>query len=253
MTSSNVSSDHLTESRMVRSWERAGAFAALAASVLTILWLVTLAAAPPPAGGSAAEHLAALAANDFGHSLTFVVVLPIGLVLVPVWIALAFRSWRAHPVASLLCVAYGLLYAPLSTTAYWLQLTAARGLADAYRSDPTAAATAYQLLDFGPTTSVCSALDVLGYAVLGVGIIAAAVLLWSRSRLAWMAAAMFVASGGLSIAGAIGIALRWPWLEAAAIASGAPFLLAAIATTWLLWPRPSGYPAAASAEATVVA
>ena len=234
MLSSAVSSAGLNEAGIVRSWERAGAVAAGTASVLTILWLATMMAIPPPAGGSVAEHLAALAADDVGHALTFAVVLPLGLVLVPVWIALAVRSWRAHPVAAALCVAYGLMYAPLSTVAYWLQLTVARGLADAHRTDPVAATTAYQLLDFGPTTSVSTALDVLGYAVLGLGIIAAAILLWPLSRLARIAAVMFATSGVLSIAGALGIALRSPWLEPAAIASGAPFLLAVIATAWLL-------------------
>ncbi len=240
MTSLTISSPRIAEARVVRSWERAGAVAAIVASALTILWLLTLAAAPPPAGGSTAEHLAALAADDLGHSLTFAVVLPIGLVLVPVWISLAVRAWRAHLVAAVLCVAYGLMYAPLSTTAYWLELTAARGLADAYRTEPASAVTAYRLLDFGATTSVATALDVLGYAILGLGLVAAAVLLWSRDRLARVTAVMFLASAGLSIAGAIGIALRWSWLEPAAIASGAPFLLAAIATAWLLWTsRPS--------------
>jgi hypothetical protein len=223
-----------TEAHAVRALSRAGAWAGVAGTILTIAWLMTMIAAPLPAGGSVVDHVEALRGDDIRRSLLFVVVVPLGLTFVPVWIALAARAWRAHPVAASLAVAYGLMYAPLSTTAYWLQLTAARGIADAYGRDPVAAIAAYQLFDFGATTSLTSALDVLGYAVLGLGTIAATWLLWSDGRLGRLTGLAFAASGTLSIVGAAGIALRWDWLAAGAIIGGLPFLIGIIGVTWIL-------------------
>ncbi len=224
-----------TESGVVHALVRAGAWAAVAGSVLTIVWLVTMVVAPPSSAPTALDRLRELRADDARWSLMFVVVLPLGLTFVPVWIGLAARAWRRHPVAAVLTVAYGLLYAPVSTTAYWLQLTAARGLADAYEQDPAGALAAYRLFDFGAASSLTMALDVLGYAVLGLGTLAAAVLLWSDGRLGRVAGLMFIASAVCSIGGAVGIALRWDWLGAGAIAGGAPFLVAMIVVAWLLW------------------
>jgi hypothetical protein len=224
-----------TEYRAVRALSRAGAWAAAAAAVLTIVWLITLVAWPPYPGGTTAEHLEALLADDACWSLGFAVTLPLGLTLVPVWIALAARAWRAHPVAASLTLVYGLMYAPLSTAAYWLQLTTARGVAEAYDRDPAAALAAYQLFDFGTTASLTMAFDTLGYAVLGLGTMSVAVLVWAGGRLGRLIGVMFATSGVLSIAGAVGIALRWDWLGAATIASGAPFLVAIVAVPRLLW------------------
>jgi hypothetical protein len=224
-----------TELRIVRALSHAGGWAATAVAALTLVWLVTLVAWPPSSGGTTAEHLEALLADDIRWSLGFAVTLPLGLTLVPVWIALAARTWRAHPVAASLALVYGLMYAPLSTTAYWLQLTTARGVAEAYARDPAAAVAAYQLFDFGTTASLTTAFDTLGYAVLGLGTVSVAVLVWSEGRLGRLTGVMFAASGVLSIAGAAGIALRWDWLGPAAIASGAPFLVAILAVPRLLW------------------
>jgi hypothetical protein len=80
-----------------------------------------------------------------------------------------------------------------------------------------------------------TALDTLGYAVLGLGTISVALLLWSEGRLGRLIGVMFAASGALSIAGAMGIALRWEWLSPAAIVSGVPFLVAIVAVPRVLW------------------
>jgi hypothetical protein len=223
------------EYRVVRALSRAGARAAAVAAVLTVVWLIIMAVWPPSPGGTTAEHLEALLADDVHGSLGFAVTLPLGLALVPVWIALAARAWRAHPVAASLTLVYGLMYAPLSTTAYWLQLTTARGVAGAYGHDPAAAVAAYQLFDFGTTASLTTAFDTLGYAVLGLGTMSVAVLVWAEGRLGRLIGVMFAASGALSVAGAVGIALRWDWLGVAAIASGVPFLVAIVAVPRLLW------------------
>jgi hypothetical protein len=224
-----------TEYRVVRALSRAGAWAAAAVAVLTVVWLGTMIVWPPYSGGTTAEHLEALLADDVRWSLGFAVTLPLGLALVPVWIALAARAWRAHPVAASLTLVYGLMYAPLSTTAYWLQLTTARGVAETYGRDPAAALAAYQLFDFGTTASLTTAFDTLGYAVLGLGTMSVAVLVWAEGRLGRLIGFMFAVSGALSIAGAVGIALRWDWLGVAAIASGVPFLAAIAAVPRLLW------------------
>lgn len=230
-----ASSIAATEARVVQSLVRAGGLAALTGAALTILWLIVMIAAPLPASGTASENLLALRADDARRSLLFLVVLPLGLILVPVWIALAARGWRAHPVAASLTVTFGLMYAPLSTVAYWMQLTVARGLADAYQRDPGAAVAAFQLFDFGTKSSLSTALDIFGYAVLGLGTMAAASLLWSDGRLGRFAGVMFAASGLLSVAGAIGVGLRWSWLEIGVIASGVPFLAGIIVVAWMLW------------------
>ncbi len=224
-----------TESFVVARLSRAGAVASVVGAGLTLLWVSTLTALPGFSEGSAAEHLQKLADNDVEGSLAFVVVLPLGLVFVPIWIALAAISWRRHPVAASLTATFGLMYAPLSTLAYWSELTVARGLADAYRQDPAAAVAAYQLFDFGANTSLASALDLLGYAILGFGTIAAAVTLWSRGRLARWAGVMFALSGTLSIAGAAAAVLRSPIAAPLAIGAGLPFLVAVISLAPVLY------------------
>jgi hypothetical protein len=235
-----------TEARVVGALSRAGAIAGGVAAALTIAWLITMVADPPPsAGTTTAEHLRALVADEVRKSLPFVVMLPIALLLVPVWIALAARGWRAHPVAASLTVAFGLLYAPFTTTAYWLQLIVGRGIADAYGADPAAAVVAYQLFDQQSSTSFVVAIDILGYAILGLGTLAAAVMLWSDGRLGRFAATMFAISGALSIAGAAGFCLRDSLLEIGSIASGPPFLLANVAVVALLRRRTDGGPARA--------
>jgi hypothetical protein len=204
------------------------------AALLTIAWLITFFAFPPPGPGTATEHLRDLAAEDFRGSIAFVVVLPLALILAPVWFALAARAWRASPVAAVLAPTFGLLYAPCSLMAYWSQLTVARGLADAYASDPRAAVAAYQLFDFGSTTSFTFALDEGGYAILGLASFAAAVLLRSDGRLGLLAGAALALSGVLSIVGATGLALRVSIMEAGAVASGPPFLVGIVAVAVLL-------------------
>ena len=223
-----------TEARVLRALSRAGSTAAIAAAVLTVIWLVTLVAAPLPQSGSTADHLLALRADDGRTSLPYLVVLPFGLLLVPVWIALAARAWREHPVAAALTPAFGLLYAPFTLLAYWSQLTVARGIADAYGRDPAASIAVYQLFDFGTATSLTFALDVGGYAILGLGSVCAAVLLWSEGRLGRLAGALLALSGALSIMGAAGLALRASVMQVGAIASGPPFLVAIIGIAVLL-------------------
>lgn len=215
-----------TEARIVRAFARAGGLAALAGAALTLLWVATLIANPPPGDASTADHLRALLADDVGHSIGYAVTLPLAFLFVPVWMALAVRAWRAHPVAAALTVAFGLLYTPFPTIAYFSQLTAARGVAATFGSDPAAALAAYQLFDFGTRTSLTSAIDVAGYAVLAIGTLAASILVWPDGRAGRVAAVSLALSGGLSIAGAVGTILRWPPLEAGAVLSGLPFLVA---------------------------
>jgi hypothetical protein len=224
-----------TESFVVARLARGGAAASLVGAGLTVLWVVTMFVLPGFSEGSAAEHLQGLAADDARRSLAFVVVLPLGLVFVPIWIALAAVSWRRHPVAASLTATFGLMYAPLSTLAYWSELTVARGLADAYRQDPAAAVAAYQLFDFGANTSLASAMDLLGYAILGLGTLAAAVVLWSGGRLARWAGVMFALSGALSIAGAVMAVVRSPVAGPLAIGAGLPFLVAVILVAPVLY------------------
>jgi hypothetical protein len=227
-----------TEAGVVGALSRAGAWAAIAAAILTVAWLATMAISPPPGAGTAESHLRDLRANEFLGSLPYAVVLAFGMLLLPVWIALAARTWRAHPIAASLTLAFGLLYAPFTTAAYWSQLTVARGIADVYPTDPVAAVAAYQLFDFGATTSFTFALDVGGYAILGLGSMAAAILLWSDWRIGRVAATTLALSGALSMVGAAGLVLRASPLQVGAIASGLPFLVAIVAVAVLLR-RPS--------------
>jgi len=68
-----------------------------------------MAISPPPGAGTAESHLRELRANEFLGSLPFAVVLPFGMLLLPVWIALAARTWRAHPIAASAIVAVAVL------------------------------------------------------------------------------------------------------------------------------------------------
>jgi hypothetical protein len=212
--------------------------AAVAAAFLTVAWVVLLLVSPaPPADADAAQRLQFIGAHDGWQIASFLVVVPLALLLVPVWLGLAALCWRTRPAAGLLALAFGVIYAPLSTSAYWAQLTTVRGLAELQRTAPGDAVAAFRVLGFADDRwSLAYAVDVLGYAILGLAALAIGYgLAGRRGGLSRVTAALFGATGVLALLGAAGFVAGSGLLELGVLASGGIFLLALIGATLLLY------------------
>lgn len=223
--------------RLARDLARAGWVSAAAMAALTLAWVASLALVPgPPADAGLAAKLAYLAAHPEAGTVGPALVAALALLHVPVWLGLAAVAWPRRPAASLLAVAFGLVYAPLASLNYWSQLTVVRGLTDLARTDPASAAAAYRLFEFpGGLTSFAYGVDVLAYVVWGVAAIAiAAALATAGDRLAQATAALFAAGGALALAGGLGFVLQVDLLELGVLLSGVVFLVALVATAVLL-------------------
>jgi hypothetical protein len=216
---------------------RYGSLAALLLALLTIAWIVTLALSPaPPPGATASDQLQFIADHDGWQVLNFAVVVPLGLVHVPVWLGLAALIWRRRPAMAALAVAFGLLYAPFTVAGYWSQLTTVRGLAELAEREPERAAAAFEVLGFaGDPWSFSYGIIVLGYGVWGLAALAVfAGLRDEEYRLKRVVAVLFGVSGALAILGAIGFVAQRPLLELGVLLSGVVFLPAIVGTAVLL-------------------
>jgi hypothetical protein len=225
------------EPQFVLDLARYGSLAAILLALLTLLWIITLALSPaPPPGATAGDQLQFIADHDGWQALNFAVVVPLGLVHVPVWLGLAALIWRRRPALAALAASFGLLYAPFTVIGYWSQLTTVRGLAELAEREPERAAAAFEVLAFtGDPWSVSYGIVVLGYGVWGVAALAVFAGLRDEDyRLTRVVAVLFGVSGVLAILGAIGFVAQIPLLELSILLSGVVSLSAVVGTAVLL-------------------
>ena len=213
-----------------------GAACAVAIGFLTALWLAVMIAAPSPSGDAAGE-LAEIAERPLLQIPRFAPTTVIGFVYVPVWLAIAAVLWQEAPTAGVLAAGFGLLYPPLCITAYWLQFTVVRGLADLWQTDPTAASAAYEVIGFHRRpTSIGSNLAVMGYTMWGLGGLAAGIgLLAIGGGAITTTAILYLVTAAFAVAGAIGHVARNRVLATAVMASGITSLASTIGTAVVLY------------------
>jgi hypothetical protein len=206
-------------------------------ALLTIAWVFVMTLAPPiPAGTDAAAELKFISDHDGWQVAGTILVLPVSLLQVPVWVALASLFWQRRPTAALISVALGLLYAPLALWTYWTQVPVIRGLTDLARVAPQDAATAYHILKFpGSLWSLTYATDVLGYALWGLAALGTFTGLFAlRDRLALITGSLFGLGAVLSLVGAAGFLIRDSRLEFGIMGAGILFILAVVSAAALL-------------------
>jgi hypothetical protein len=227
----------MNSASMISQLSRFGFWASLALLVLTVVWIVTLGLAPTPTPESTAtEQLTFLKENERWHVASFATVVPMGLVHVPLWIALAALIWFHRPGTAALVLSFGLIYAPFTVIGYWTQLTTVRGLINLYSSDPETAIAAFEVLQFSDNFwSLSYGIVVLGYGTWGL----AALSVFAGTvdipyRLARVTGILFGIAGVLGVIGAIGFVARNSYLELGVLSSGLIFVPALICTSMLL-------------------
>lgn len=207
--------------------EQAGGLAAIAAVVLTLVWLVTMVRTPPPEG-HASERMAFYARRPGLLRLHFLPAMLIAITYVPIWLGLAASIGPSHGLLASLTLAFGMLYVPFALIGYSLQFTAVRGVVESISGDEDRWLPVWRVLSFSNAPeSATGWLVVLGYAIWGIGA-------------AFAAAALLDGSGGLELAtgialavtalltwlGAIGVVARDAHLSWAVLASGVASLAA---------------------------
>ena len=206
---------------ILRDLEQAGGMAAVAAVVLTVVWLATMVRTPPPEG-EASERLAFYAGRPDLLRVHFLPAMFIAVAYVPIWLGLAASIAPSHGLLASLTLAFGLLYVPFALIGYSLQFTAVRGVLESISGDEDRWLPVWRVLSFSNAPeSATGWLVVLGYAIWGIGA-------------AFAAAALVDGSGGLEVAtgialavtalltwlGAIGVVGRNPRLKWAVLVSG---------------------------------
>ncbi len=215
-----------------------GCWAAVVLLVLSIAWIVSLAFAPMPgAGADTVERITFLAENEHWHIINFAIVVPMGLIHVPLWFGIGAIIWPRLPGLAALVAAFGIIYAPLTVIGYWSQLTTVRGIVDLYDTEPDAALAAFEIIEFsGEPWSLAYGLVVLGYGVWGVAAIAVfGGLIGFSYRLARVTGTLFGLSGVFGIAGAIGFASGNALIELGVLFSGVVFIPSLVGVSVLLY------------------
>lgn len=226
------------QSQLMQQLSRYGCWAAVALLVLSISWIISLAFAPlPGSDADTAERISFLADNETWHVINFAIVVPMGLVHVPLWFGLGALIWPRTPALAVMVAAFGLIYAPLTSIGYWSQLTTVRGIVELYDNDPDAAIAAFEILEFsGNPWSFSYGLVVLGYGVWGVAALAVfAGLIGASYKLARITGGLFGLSGAFGIFGAIGFAAGSALVELGVLFSGIVFIPALVGASVLLY------------------
>ena len=225
------------ESNLVRQLASIGAWSAILLIVLTVFWIISLAMAPaPPADASLTERFAFVRDNDGWQFLSFLAVVPMGLVHIPVWLGLAAVTWHIRPAMGLFASAFGLFYGLLTVMGYWLQLTTVRGLGMLHQEYPETAETLFPLIHFsGEPWSMPYGLVVIGYGVWGIAaLFVGGALQGLPGVLGQWTAGLFAGAGVLGIIGGIGFVAQIGLLELGVLVSGILFLPAIICAAVLM-------------------
>jgi hypothetical protein len=227
----------MQQSPVIPQLARYGSWAAIILLILTIAWIVSVAFAPMPGtDANAEERITFLADHEGWHILNFAIVVPMGLVHVPLWLGLAALVWERRPPVAALIAAFGLLYAPFTVIGYWTQLTTVRGIIHLYDTNPDAAIAAFEVLDFsGEPWSLSYGIVVLGYGTWGIAAIAVmAGLAGINYRLARVTAGLFGLSGFAGVVGAVGLVAGSAMLELGVLLSGIVFVPVLVGVSVLL-------------------
>jgi hypothetical protein len=153
------------------------------------------------------------------YRLTFVACFAGPIVEIAVLVALAVLASQRSPMRALVGALVALVYVPLNLSCYFLNGAIQPRLAAA-PDFGTIEQTISTILAMEHRYSLCFALDVLGYGLLGTGLAIMMSALWGRSRLwTWATAATYL-SAVASVAGAIGIFLDSQRLTSACVIGG---------------------------------
>jgi hypothetical protein len=204
-----------------------GAWSAVIAVVLTLLWLIILIRSPDP-GSAADEQVAFYGAQGSLLIRQFLPTTLVAFCYVPVWLGLAVDVWDSAAALALVAAAFGLLYPPVVAMAYWSQYTVARSVAEACDDDPAAAARIWAIIGFSEDPrSVPGSLVVLGYFIWGIaGALFAVALMENGGGVRPAAAGALGLTAALTTTGAIGVVWRNRVLTRAVLASGATSVVA---------------------------
>ncbi len=226
---------------------RAGATSALAAAILTMIWLVMLLALPaPPAEATPAEELQFIVEHEAAHVVLYAGVFLLTLVQVPFLIALTVLSYRRRGGLALVWGALGLLYTVFSLFAYWTQLTVVRGLADlfAHSEDAvlrTAALGGYLTWGYsGRLSAAPYALDLLGYLLYSMALLGFGLMLVREWGVDPVSGGLLILSAAAGLIGVIGYLGQNPLLENGIVLSGA-FIMPAFFTLAYRFQREAGW------------
>jgi hypothetical protein len=222
---------------IIQHLSRYGFWAAITLLVLSFAWIISLALAPVPGtDASTSERISFLGEHEAWHIVNFGIVVPMGLVHVPLWFALAAISWPRKPAIASMIAGFGVIYAPLTVIGYWTQLTTLRGIVELYETEPDAAIALFELIEFSSNPwSLSYGLVVLGYGVWGLGALAVfGGLIHSQYRLARVTGTLFGVSGAFGVIGAIGFAAGNAMLELGVLFSGVVFIPALVGVSVLL-------------------
>jgi len=198
----------LSESQFVRDMRSLGLAASAGSLVLTLLWVGCMIAL-------SGEQTAALQlqAHPVLFRVDFAACTLLTLVQIPLAVALSALAWQRCPVRALTGGALVLAYVPLNVSCYFL----GGAVLPRLTGEHAVLATAVDLL---APASLLGPLDVLGYAILGLGWIALATVLLGRSRLWAVASALMIMSGVACVLGAAGQFLDVAALEHATAGGG---------------------------------
>lgn len=216
---------------------RIGGIAAIAAAVLTLIWLVVMVTTTSaPAGSTDLEELRSIADHDADQIARFLPTTLVAIAYVPTWLGLGALLWAEAPALAALGVAFGVLYPAFTATGYWMQYTVVRGLARLAKLDEPTARAGYEVVGFHdrPTSMSYSAV-VLGYVFWSLAGVAVGIGLLSHGGgLATTTGSLFLVTAALMFTGAAGHVARSRILATGVLLSGVTSLGATVATAVLL-------------------
>lgn len=211
-----------------RGLMQAGALAAWAAALLTLLWLVMLLALPIlPEDVSLEEELIFIVEHQSAHVALYAGIFLLVIVQLPFLLALTALVRRRRGGLALVWGALSLLYVLLSSTAYWLQLTVARGLADLFVNSEDAVLQASALSTYltwgynGRLTAAPYALDQLGYLFYSMALMGFGLGLIREKGIDLVSGGLLILAATSGIVGIVGYLGRNPFLENGVALSGA--------------------------------
>lgn len=221
---------------------RAGALAALAAALLTIVWLAMLLVLPVlPDEATLEEQLYFVAEHQGAYIALYTGAFLLVLVQIPFLLALTALAHRRAGGQAYLWGVLALFYVILSLWAYWTQLTVVRGLTDIFVNSEDAVLRASALavyLTWGYTGRLAAApyaIDSLGYLLYSLALLGFGMILVRGPGVDLVSGGLLLLASVSGLVGILGYLVQIALIEDGIVLSGAFVMPAFFTLAYRYW------------------